>query len=300
MLDYLYGTRDESERRKQRSAALVKTIGNNIDRCVKKLVVLKTTIDEASNKDELKTYADLIIANVYRIKQGEKFAELENFYDDGKLIRIPLDENLSPQANAQKYYKAAHKAKTALLEADNQLEIARIELDYLENVMEFINRATTMEELNEIREELAMGGYVKDNVKGKKKQQNKQTPPLHFKSSDGFDIYCGKNNTQNDFLSMRFANSGDLWFHTKNIPGSHTIIKLGIDKNVPDTTILEAASLAAIHSSAKDSAKVPVDYTQIKNVKKPSGAKPGMVIYDHYNTVYVTPDAELAKRLRVE
>ena len=143
-------------------------------------------------------------------------------------------------------------------------------------------------DLNEIRAELVHEGYLKRRTDPKRRKKTK-AEPMHFVSSDGFDIYIGKNNTQNDYVTTRLANSSDLWFHTKNIPGSHTIIKLGLDKDVPRTTITEAAQLAAYYSKARESSQVPVDYTHIKNVKKPAGAKPGKVIYDGYNTIYVTP-----------
>lgn len=301
ILEQFYSEKDRIERHKQRSAALIKMVGNNIDRCVKKLVLLKSTIDKAKNSDKYKLCGDLIIANIYKIRQGERLAKLENYYEGGNIVEVPLDENLSPQANAQKYYKKYNKAKNAFAEATKQIKIANDELEYLENVLEFIKRSNNIEELAEIKLELAKGGYIKDNERPKRKANESKAPkPFHFISSDGFDIYCGKNNIQNDYLTLKFANSNDLWFHTKNIPGSHTVIKLGIDKNVPDGTILEAANIAAFHSSAKDSSQVPVDYTTVKNVKKPNGAKPGMVIYDHYNTVYIEPDEKIVERLKSE
>ena len=152
-------------------------------------------------------------------------------------------------------------------------------------------------DLNALRDELSDGGYIPKRGGSRKKSQEAKSKPLHFISSDGFDIYVGKNNLQNDFLTLKTANTADLWFHTKNFAGSHTIIKFGIDKNASEQTIFEAATLAATYSSAKDSSNVPVDYTLIKNVKKPNGAKPGMVIYDNYRTLYVDPDEEMAKKL---
>ena len=151
-----------------------------------------------------------------------------------------------------------------------------------------MENSSSESDLNAIRAELSEQGYIRQHKTGKK-DAKAQSKPMHFISSDGFDIYVGKNNTQNDYLTLRFANSSDIWFHTKKIHGSHTVIKLGLDKDVPKTTMMEAAQLAAYYSKARESSQVPVDYTQIKNVKKPNGAKPGMVIYDNYNTVYVTP-----------
>ena len=291
--DRFFSLRDASERKKQRSADLTKLIGNNIDRCIKKIVVLSQTIEDAKDKELHKIYADLITANIYRIDEGVRSITLENFYSpDMESITISMEVSLSPGDNAQRYYKKYTKAKTAEAEAAKQMLLAEEELAYLESIMQACSMAQTDTDLAEIKTELRAGGYIK-SVADKKNKQAKASKPLHFVSSDGFDIYCGKNNVQNDNLTLRFANSADLWFHTKGFAGSHTVIKLGIDKNVPENTILQAANIAAYHSSARESSQVPVDYTQIKNVKKPSGAKPGMVIYERYSTVYVTPDEDM-------
>ncbi len=293
-----YYTRDTEERKKQKSAALTKLISNNIERCAKKIVVLNKTLASALERDTHKLYADLITANLYRIKDGDKFVLVQNFYSpENEDITIPLDISFTPQQNAQRYYKKYNKAKVAQEQAQKQLEIANEELVYLESVAQNISLASDEDELSSIKHELAEQGYI--NIKSRdKKKGYKSAKPMHFISSDGFDIYVGKNNVQNDYVTLRLANSNDLWFHTKNFAGSHTIIKLGIDKNIPDRTILEAASLAAFYSSAKNSPKVEVDYTQIKNVKKPSGAKPGMVIYEHYKTLYVEASEELCEKLK--
>lgn len=300
VVDGYYHIRDTAERQKQKSAAILKIIANNIARCAKKIVLLEKTVTDAQNMDKYKLYGDLITANLYRIHNGDKLATVENFYaEDMAQISIPLDSAITPQKNAQKYYKKYNKAKTALVEAAKQLALAQDELAYLQSVEQNCNMAANEADLNEIRAELAGYGYIVRTVKKKgKTEAQKMSDPLHFISSDGFDIYCGKNNVQNDYLTLRFANNADWWFHTKNFPGAHTIIKLGVDKDVPERTLREAAVLAATFSSAKSSAQVPVDYTQIKNVKKPSGAKAGMVIYDVYNTVYVTPDETLAEKLK--
>ncbi|MBR4173050.1 MAG: DUF814 domain-containing protein, partial [Clostridia bacterium] len=162
------------------------------------------------------------------------------------------------------------------------------DLEYFESTLALTENLTAEADINAVKSELSELGYVKRQGGGKR-QKAVQAKPLHFISSDGFDIFVGKNNSQNDYLTLKFANSSDIWFHTKQIHGSHTIIKLGIDKNVSDRTLLEAAQLAAYYSKARTSSQVPVDYTQVKNVKKPNGAKPGMVIYENYNTLYVTP-----------
>lgn len=286
-LDEFYYIRDMHERMRQKSADIIKLLSNMSERISKKINILAKTLKDAENKDAYKLKGELITSNLYRINDGDKEIVVENYYDNMNPITIQLSPELSPSQNAQKYFKKYNKAKTAEIEAAKQLENARKELDYIESTLASVENAENDSDMNEIRNELAQQGYIKRKTK---KSANKPSKPMHFVSSDGFDIYVGKNNTQNDYLTTKLANSSDIWFHTKNIHGSHTVIKLGIDKNVPKTTLVEAAKLAAYYSKARDSSQVPVDYTQIKNVKKPSGAKPGLVIYDHYNTIYVTPE----------
>ena len=285
LLDTFYRTRDMHERMRQKSADLVKLLNNNIERVSKKLGILNKTLADSENKDKYKIYGDLLMANLYNMKNGQSSVEVIDYYkEDSPTVKIPL----SPSQNAQKYYKRYNKAKNAEIEAAKQIENAKNDLEYLESTLAAIETSDTESDLNAIRAELIAEGYLNRKFNPKKQKQN-ASKPMHFVSSDGFDIYVGKNNTQNDYLTLKFANSSDLWFHTKNIHGSHTIIKLGLDKDVPKTTITEAAELAAYYSKGRDSSQVPVDFTQIKNVKKPNGAKPGMVIYDYYNTIYVTP-----------
>ena len=287
-LDDFYNIRDMHERMRQKSADLVKLLNNARDRSAKKITILTKTLKDAENKDLYKIKGELITSNLYRIKDGDRELVAENYYDNMNEIKIALSPSLSPSQNAQKYFKKYNKAKTAEIEAAKQLESARDDLDYIESTLASVENAENETDLNEIRAELMHEGYLKRRTDPKRRKKTK-AEPMHFISSDGFDIYIGKNNTQNDYVTTRLANSSDLWFHTKNIPGSHTIIKLGLDKDVPRTTITEAAQLAAYYSKARESSQVPVDYTHIKNVKKPAGAKPGKVIYDGYNTIYVTP-----------
>ncbi len=290
LLDAFYSGRDAAERMKQKSAGLVKLLNTSLDRASKKLVIQRQALADAENKEELKIKGDLITANLYRIKQGESFAEVENYYIDGSpAISLPLDPRLNPSQNAQKYYKRYQKAKTAEIEVSRQIKETLESIDYLESTLSAVDTAESESDLNQIRAELADVGYIKRTADKKKRAPSQQSKPIHFLSADGFDIYVGRNNTQNDYLTLKYANSQDLWFHTKGIHGSHVIIKLGLDKNVPKETMRMAAELAAYYSKGRESAQVPVDYTQVKNVRKPNGAKPGMVIYDHYNTVYVTP-----------
>lgn len=285
-----YNGRDKTARMKQKSADLVKLLNNHLERAAKKLAIQKKTIADAEKKEQYKIYGDLLTANLYRIKEDTRSIDLENYYEpDCPIVHISLNPQFSPAQNAQRYYKRYTKAKTAEIEVAKQIKSNLADIEYLESTLAAVETAATEADLNAIRTELAEQGYLKRKTIVKKKQQQSVSKPMHYVSSDGFDIYVGKNNTQNDYLTLRFANSSDLWFHTKNIHGSHTVIKLGLDKEVPKQTILEAAQLAAYYSKGRDSSQVPVDYTQIKNVKKPNGAKPGMVIYDSYNTIYVTP-----------
>ncbi|MDD6736100.1 MAG: NFACT RNA binding domain-containing protein [Clostridiales bacterium] len=284
-----YSSRDFRERMKQKSADLVHLLHNNIDRCAKKLEIQKKTMRDAENKEKYKIYGDIVTANLYRIAPGQTSLTAENYYEDGApMTEIELSPRMTPAENAQRYYKIYSKLKNAEVEVAKQIKSTTEDIEYLESTLALAENSVSEADLNAIRAELAEQGYIK---KQKKNNKNKsaQPKPMHFVSSDGFDIYVGKNNTQNDYLTLRLANSGDIWFHTKKIHGSHTVIKLGIDKNVPERTMREAAELAAYYSKARESSQVPVDYTQIKNVRKPNGAKPGMVIYDNYNTVYVTP-----------
>lgn len=296
-VEEFYYRRDMHERMRQKSAGITKLLNNNIERISRKLSILERTIRDAQNREEYKIKGDLLTANIYRMSEGMKEIEVENFYEpDCPSVKIALDPSLSPSMNAQRYYKKYNKAKTALIEASKQAETARADLEYLESTLALVDQSETVADINAVKDELGTLGYISRRTKQIKKRGTEKSKPLHFVSSDGFDIYVGKNNTQNDYLTLKFANTSDLWFHTKDIHGSHTIIKLGIDKEIPRRTILEAASIAAYYSQARESAQVPVDYTVIKNVKKPNGAKPGMVIYDGYNTVYVKPSIPEDKR----
>ncbi len=298
LLDVFFKDRDSYERMKQKSSDLVHLLNTNIDRISKKISILKKTVDEAKNKDMYKIKGDLLTANIYKIKQGEKNVILENYYDEALSdISIDLNPSFTPSQNAQRYYKLYQKAKNAEIEAAKQFEAAFDDLQYLESTLVLTQNAQSESDLNAIRNELSELGYMKRKSVNKKQKLQNTSKPYHYISSDGFDIYVGKNNTQNDYLTLKYANSQDIWFHTKKIHGSHTIIKLGVNKEVPDSTIKEAAILAAYYSKGRDSSNVPVDYTTVKNVRKPNGAKPGMVIYDNYNTIYVTPTLPDLKKI---
>ena len=288
IIDKYYLTRASLERMKQKSANILKLVHNNIDRCTKKLVMHRENLEKAKNRDKYKICGDLLTANMYRVKFGMDEVCVENYYDNNSELKIKLDPNISPSQNAQKYYKKYNKAKVTEKYAEEQIVGAEEELEYLETVQESILKAESPRDLSEIKEELAEQGYI-SNTASKKKKKTQKSMPMKFISSDGYEILVGRNNKQNDEVTIRMSYSTDIWLHTKNIPGSHTLIRTNGSGEVPDSTILEAAQLAAYYSKAKNSAQVPVDYTQIKNVKKPNGAKPGFVIYEKNNTVYVTP-----------
>ena len=288
IIDKYYLTRASQERMKQKSANILKLVHNNIDRCTKKLVMHRENLEKAKNRDKYKICGDLLTANMYRVKFGMDEVCVENYYDNNSELKIKLEPNISPSQNAQKYYKKYNKAKVTEKYAEEQIVGAEEELEYLETVQESILKAESPRDLSEIKEELAEQGYI-SNTASKKKKKTQKSMPMKFISSDGYEILVGRNNKQNDEVTIRMSYSTDIWLHTKNIPGSHTLIRTNGSGEAPDSTILEAAQLAAYYSKAKNSAQVPVDYTQIKNVKKPNGAKPGFVIYEKNNTVYVTP-----------
>ena len=298
-LDSFYTKKAANEAIKQKSGDLLKFVNNNIDRCRKKLQIQNETLAKVAKRDKYKIYGDLVTANIYRIVQGMESIEVENYYSpDNEKIYVPLQKDLSPSQNAQKYYKRYNKDKTAETETLKQKEINEQEIEYLESVQTAIINADTVAEITQIRDELIEQRYLKNRDRLKKGKKPQTPTPMHFVSSDGYDIYVGKNNKQNDYVTLKIGRSTDIWFHTKSIHGSHVIIKTSDAEAVPDNTYLEAAALAAYYSKGRGGSNIPVDYTEVKNVKKPAGAKPGMVIYVNYNTLYVNPDEELVDKLK--
>ncbi len=290
LLDNFYLERDRAERMKAKGQDLLKLLTNASDRISRKINTQTEELKQCADREHLRICGDLLQANLYRIEKGSPFVDLENFYDENMSeIRIKLDPSKSPSQNAQKYYKDYRKAKTAEHVLTEQLRLAKLELEYIDNVFDSLSRAETERELAEIRSELVQTGYIKAS-KGKSKEQ-KPLPPLKFTSADGFEILVGRNNRQNDTLTLKTANNNDIWFHTKNIPGSHTILVTN-GKEPSDEAIVQAAKIAAYHSRARDGSQVPVDYTQIRNVSKPQGAKPGMVIFVKNKTLYVRPSID--------
>ncbi|MBE6846302.1 MAG: fibronectin/fibrinogen-binding protein [Ruminococcus sp.] len=296
LLDYFYAQRDNAARLKQRANDLFKMLMNTSERITKRIANQKNELLQCAKKDEMKLMGDLLSANLYRFKKGDTKAEVENFYDEGcPLIEICLNERLTPAQNAQKYYSEYRKAVTAEKKLAEQIELGEQELEYIDSVFDSLTRAVTENEVNELRLELAEQGYMR--ASRLKSKPPKIAPPLEYISSDGYRILLGRNNKQNDRLTLKTAMKTDIWLHTHNIPGTHAIIEAH-GEEVPDTTIEEAAVLAALNSKAKNSAQVPVDYCLVKFVKKPNGAKPGMVIFSNNRTIYVKPDAALEERLR--
>ena len=293
-LDRFYSARETHFMLRDRGSDLIKNVSNLLDRARRKASLQHEAVENSKSMEKIRRYGDLITANIYRIQKGDSRLVCEDYYDENcPQVEIPLETSLTPSENAQKYFTRYTKLKNTAREAKIQLELSLADIEYLESVQANIENCETLSELAEIKKELVSAGYLKntENRKNKKPKKDAVPAPSQFKSSDGFDVFVGKNNMQNDYLTLKMAKNSDLWFHTKNIPGSHTVIFAG-GKEISETAIFEAAQLAAYHSKAKMSQNVAVDFTKIKFVKKPSGAKPGKVIYTDYQTIYVNPETE--------
>lgn len=296
-LDSLYINSDRREWAKRHGASARKVLQNNIERCEKKLALYADALNSGEQMEKCRLYGELLTANLHSLKSGTDTAAVDNYYADPvERIAIPLDRQLTPGENAQQYYKKYQKLKAARDMAIVQREQTLNELDYLEGQLDNLTKCTAENELSELIEELKDQGYIKRDKGGKKKMKLAASKPMHFVSSTGADIYVGKNNRQNDELTLRFASPNDIWMHTKNIPGSHVIVKGASEQDT--ATMTEAALLAAYYSRARGSENVAVDYTPRKYVKKPAGAKPGMVIYTTNKTAYVTPSEEAVAGLK--
>ena len=288
LLDTFFSDRDRIARMRAKSSDLSKLLANTVDRLSRKINLQRADLKKCADREQLRIKGDLLQANLYRIERGSSTVTVENFYaEDNAPITIKLDPTKSPAMNAQRFYKEYNKAKTRELMLTKQIEKATEELSYIESVQDMLSRCETEAELSAIRSELREQGYIRA-AKGTSKRKDKPLPPIEYKSSDGFRILVGRNNKQNDQLTLRMAAKNDIWLHTKGIHGTHVII-VGEGREISDTAITEAARIAAAHSKGRDSSQVPVDYTRVKNVSKPNGALPGKVIYVKYNTVYVTP-----------
>ena len=297
LLDYFYSERDRAARTKQRANDLFKLLMNLTDRTSRRIAAQREELAACADKEHAKLCGDLISANMYRIQKGDSSATVENFYDEAcPQVTISLDVRKTPAQNAQHYYNEYKKSVTAEEKLAEQIKKGEEELQYLESVFDALTRASSENDIIQLRLELKEQGYVR--YAGGKAKPPKALPPMEYKSSDGFSILVGRNNKQNDQLSLKFAEKTDIWLHTQLITGSHVLI-LTDGENPPDRTIEEAAVIAAVNSSGRDSGLVPVDYCLARYVKKPVGAKPGKVIFTNYKTAFVKPDTELEQRLRV-
>jgi predicted ribosome quality control (RQC) complex YloA/Tae2 family protein len=289
LLEFYYAERSAKYHMAQRAQDLRKLITSNIERLTKKIGIHEKTLAEAENREKWRLWGELITANIYAVKKGMKEFECVNFYDaESSLVTVPLDAQKTPAENAQRYFKRYNKDKRAAVEAAKNIEISREELFYLDGVLTALSAAAETADIDDIRAELVSQGFAKRKTVSKGKEKPKKSKPIEYISKDGFAILVGKNNAQNDELTMRIAEAADIWLHAKEIAGSHVIIRAD-GKPVPNGTVEQAAEIAAYYSKARESSVVPVDYCPRRNVRKPNGARPGFVIYDNYKTAYVKP-----------
>lgn len=299
LLDAFYTETEQRERMLQKSQSLRRTVTNLLERTRRKLAAQRKEREASLDRETLRRRGDIVTANLHAMTRGMTVLRAEDFYqEDMPEIEIPLRPELSPQQNAARFYKEYNKAKHAEKILAEQIARGEIEEEYLGAVLDELNRAENERDLAEIRAELEAGGYVR-SADRRRQQKQPASRPMRFVSSDGFEILVGRNNRQNDQLSLKTARRDDLWLHIQKFHGTHVIVCCA-GAPVPDGTITEAAMLAAWYSQAREGQNVPVDVTQVRNLRKPNGAKPGMVIYDRYRTVIVTPDAALCERLRAE
>lgn len=290
-----YETRERADDLKAKTQSISQIVKTAYSRTLRKLAVQKDELKLALDRESLRERAELISANIYRLEKGMSSFAAVNYFSDCEEITIELDTRLTPQENAERLFRDYRRKKNAEKYLTEQIRAGEEEVLYLESVMESIEKADSEATIAEIREELSEMKYL-EKTQARGRTTHHALRPYRFVSSDGFVIYAGKNNKQNDALTLKSAMKGDLWLHTKNIPGSHVIIECS-GRELPDRTITEAAIIAATYSRAKTSANVPVDYAEVRYVKKPQGAAPGRVIYTNYYTAYVTPDEELCKKL---
>ena len=292
LLDMYYTVRDRKDAMRQKSQAVRKTVQNLCTRLTRKLAIQEKELEATYDRERLRQLGDIVTANIHRIVKGQTTIRCEDFYDEEmKLIDIPISPILSPQQNAAKFYKDYAKLKNAEKELTRQIELGENELHYLKSVLEELNRAQSDAELEEIKRELQEGGYLRAES-GKKKAKQAKLAPMRFESTDGYPIYVGRNNRQNDELTFKLARKDDIWCHASKVHGSHVIISCG-GTTPPDDTITQAAQLAAYYSETSGGQNIPVDVTLVKQVKKIPNGKPGMVIYHTYKTVIANPYADI-------
>ena len=296
-LEAFFGSRDQKDRLSQKSASMVRILKGQIERCEKKLALQEEELSGAAKMEEYRIMGDVINANLWQLKKGMQEVELDNFYDpEGGTIRIPLDTQLPPSQNAQRYFKKYQKARSAKITAAEQKEKTLKELDYLEGALLDVGKCVGESELEEIRQELARAGYVKKNTSRRQQRDLPKSKPYRYCSSDGIEIWVGKNAVQNERMTLA-AKPGETWLHAKNMPGSHVLIRT--EDTVPESTLREAALLAAWYSKGQNSSTVPIDYTLRKYVKKPGGTPAGFVIYTNQHTVYMTAEAKDIQAIRL-
>ncbi len=298
LVDGFFASADKAERNGQRARDLVKTVTNAYERVSRKLELQKKELAECGEREVFRVCGDLINANIYRLEKGMTVCTLDDFYT-GKRREIRLDARLTPSQNAQKYYAEYRKLDTAEKKLTELIKKGADDLVYLDSVLDCISRSGSEQELDEIRRELREQGFVRGGKDKPGDKKKKPSEPMKFRSTDGFEILVGKNNRQNDLLTLKTAKATDIWLHTKDIAGSHVIIRTD-GKTPSEQTIFEAAQLAAFHSKGRSGSGVPVDYTAVKFVKKPTGAKPGMVIFTNNKTLYVTPLESVVDKLRAD
>ncbi len=288
LLEGFYSERDRVLRTRSKGAELFKMLDNAIERTARKLNNQHEDLRRCEDRDAIRINAELITAAQYRLQKGLSVYEVENYYDDNNIVKITVDPALTPSQNAQKLYKDYHKACTAENMLIKLIEEGEQDLAYLESVRDMLGRSTLEREFGEIKDELISQGFIKPKKSGKKQMKKQALPPLEYKTSQGLTVLVGRNNIQNDKLTFKTGRRGDIWLHAQKCPGSHVLL-VADGKEVPDDAIVEAAEIAAYYSSAKDGTVVTVDYTDVKNIKKPNGAKPGFVVYYTYYSVNVKP-----------
>lgn len=296
-LEVFYGNKAERDTVKQRVSDMLKMLQNEKNKNSKKIDKLHKTLEKAKDADQYRIKGELLTATLHQVERGQSQIEVVNYYDpEQSTMQISLDPQLSPSENAQRYFRRYTKSKNSLSVVKEQIVQSKREINYIDSIQQQLNIAS-LSDIDEIREELIEQGYIRNRTKKQRKQKKKKNPSLQcYTSSEGIPIYVGKNNTQNEYLTSRLANASDTWLHTKDIPGSHVVIK---SNSFGEATLEEAAMLAAYYSQAKESSQVPVDYTLIRHVRKPNGAKPGYVIYEQQKTLFVTPDEQRIKLLEM-
>lgn len=287
-MEFYFGKKESSNQGRQKSHDLIRSVNALLDKMYLKKKRLSEDLLKAENSEDLRLYGELLTANIHLIQPGMKSVEVTNYYD-GSTLTIPLDVKLSPSKNAQHYFKKYGKSKTAIKEKQIQLDENEAEIKYLESVLSFLENTDDVAEIESIRAELVETGYIRRRRQAGGFKEKKYKPvPYRYTLSNGMSVLVGRNNKENDILTFKTAGNKDLWLHTKDIPGSHVIVQSG-GAELDEEAVWEAAAIAAYHSKARTSENVPVDYVQIKYVKKPAGAKPGMVIFTNNRTVYVNP-----------